>query len=114
MLVLAGEIHWQRWHLVEIVRDKSEKRRDSAYEVSLAYGSLPPPSRVFIKNTDPTRLGGEQGGAAPQEKDGGVVAEARPQGTVSSPGTLSHGTAAIDRTVAGFTRTLRDTVVAGV
>jgi hypothetical protein len=31
------------------------------------------------------RLGGDQGGAALQEKDIGIVAEARPQGTASSP-----------------------------
>ncbi len=48
-----------------------------------AYGRLPPPPSVFQKTSTSTNLGTEQGGAASQEEDRGIVAEARPQGTAS-------------------------------
>ncbi len=40
------------------------------------------------ENTNPTRPGGDRGGAAPQEENNGMVAEARPHGNAHVPSRL--------------------------
>ena len=53
-----------------------------------AYESLQPPPSVFKRTPNPTRAGEEQGGAASQEENDGMVAVARPQGTAPMPPSL--------------------------